>query len=65
MTWIPLIEMMPQTMANMPPMTAVGIEEIKAANLPEHPKRINHPPTARKTRRLATPVMEIMPALVE
>ncbi|MNY80633.1 hypothetical protein D3C86_2217740 [compost metagenome] len=57
--------MIPQTMANTPPITAVGIEDINAANLLEQPKRTNHPPTARKTRRLATPVMEIIPALVE
>ncbi|MNV35767.1 hypothetical protein D3C71_1272230 [compost metagenome] len=64
-TCTPLIAMIPQTIAKTPPITADGIEEIRAANLPEQPKRTNHPPTARKTRREATPVMEIMPALVE
>ena len=64
-TCIPLIAMMPQTITNTPPITADGITEIKAANLLEKPNNINQAPAAIKTRRLAIPVMEIIPAFVE
>lgn len=65
MTCNPLIEMIPQMIINTPPMTAEGIDEISVANLPDKPKIKNQIPTAINTRRLATPVMEIMPAFVE
>ena len=56
---------MPQTITNTPPMTEEGIADISAANLPENPKTINQIPAAINTRRLAIPVIEITPALVE
>ena len=65
MTSKPLIEIIAQTMTKTPPMTAAGMAEIKADNLLEKPKIINQMPALMKTLRLATPVIEMMPALVE
>lgn len=61
----PLIEMIPQMIIKTPPMTEAGIAEIRAANLPEKPNTKNQIPTAINTRRLATPVIEMIPAFVE
>lgn len=65
MTCKPLIAIMPHTMTNIPPITAAGMAEIKAANFPEKPNNINQAPAATKTRRLAIPVIEVTPAFVE
>ncbi len=51
--------------AKTPPMTGAGIADRKADNLVKKPKIMNQIPADIKTRLLATPVMETMPALVE
>ena len=65
MTFIPLTEMMPQTTTKTPPITGAGMAEIKVESFPDKPNKTNHAPAATKTLRLATPVIEIIPAFVE
>ena len=62
---MPAMAMVTQTTANMPPITGEGMAAISAENLPRKPRQASTRPAAMKTMRLATPVMEITPALVE
>lgn len=57
--------MMPQTTTKTPPITGAGMAEIKVESFPDKPNKTNHAPAATKTLRLATPVIEIIPAFVE
>ena len=66
MTFIPLTEMMPQTTTkNTADNCGAGMAEIKVESFPDKPNKTNHAPAATKTLRLATPVIEIIPAFVE
>src|SRR5699024_6423765 len=51
--------------AKTPPTTADGIAASNADNLPKNPKITNQIPAATNTLRLATSVIETIPALVE
>ena len=52
-------------MANTPPITGAGIAARNADNLVKKPRRMNQQPAEIKARLLATPVIEIIPALVD
>ena len=62
---MPAMAMVIHTTANMPPITDEGMAAIAAENLPKKPSPTSTSPAATNTMRLATPVMEITPALVE
>lgn len=57
--------MVPQITKKIPPMTAPGITDIRADNLPESPNTKRSAPPKTKTWRLATFVKQIIPALEE
>ncbi|MNV98440.1 hypothetical protein D3C71_1936950 [compost metagenome] len=59
------MEIVMQTTANTPPITGAGMAAISAENLPTKPSTASTTPIATNTMRLATPVIEITPALVE
>ena len=56
---------MAHTTANTPPMTEAGMAMMRADSLPTNESAMSHTEAITNTRRLATPVMEMMPALVE
>ena len=61
----PFNKIMIHTTENTPPITAEGIELITAESLPKNDNPINQNEAITNTFLLATPVIEIIPALVE